>query len=76
MRIQEFWVVTKPNPGYVLNDILNRTTPRGLAQRVLGGLTPDEIHSIWLDHKGALWCAESLLEQMRRTVRACNACGL
>jgi hypothetical protein len=76
MRLHEFWLVTKPTANSTLDDILCRTTPRGFALQVRGGLMPNEVHSIWTDYSQAVWCAESLLSLKQIELRTCKECAV
>ena len=47
MKIERFWVVTKPGPVSVLADVCFETDAKGLCRQVLGGLGENEIHALY-----------------------------
>lgn len=53
MKIEKFWVVTKPGPVSELGDICFETDAKGLALQFRGGLKEDDIHAMFTDHKEA-----------------------
>jgi hypothetical protein len=58
---KEFWVVTRPTPASVLEDILFQCTFGGLMRQALGGLTEDEIVGVYADEDKAKEAAAKLL---------------
>jgi len=53
MKIEKFWVVTKPGPESELGDICFETDVKGLALQFRGGLKEDDIHAFYTAHDEA-----------------------
>ena len=47
MKIDKFWVVTRPRLASELGDICFQTDAKGLALQFKGGLDPEAIHAIF-----------------------------
>lgn len=47
MRIEKFWVVTKPRSESEPGDICFETDAKGLALQFKGGLDPESIHAVY-----------------------------
>ena len=66
MRIEKFWVVTKPGLVSELGDICFETDAKGLALQFRGGLEPEEIHAIYTDHDSAEKEAKRILAAFKK----------
>lgn len=47
MRIEKFWIVTRPKGSSELGDICFQTDVKGLALQFRGGLDPEDIHAVY-----------------------------
>jgi len=47
MRIEKFWIVTKPRSESELGDVCFETDAKGLALQFKGGLDPEAIHAVY-----------------------------
>lgn len=47
MRLDKFWLVTRPRASSELADICFQTDIKGLALQFKGGLDPEEIHAVY-----------------------------
>ncbi len=47
MRLDKFWIVTRPIESSELGDICFQTDINGLALQFKGGLDPEEIHAVY-----------------------------
>ena len=61
MKIERFWVVTKPGPDSVLVDVCFETDAKGLCRQALGGLGENEIHALYTGRSEAEKEAKRLL---------------
>ena len=61
MKIEKFWVVTKPGLVSELADVCFETDAKGLALQFQGGLEPEEIHAIYTNHEEAEKEAQRIL---------------
>ena len=66
MRIEKFWVVTKPGLVSELGDICFETDAKGLALQFRGGLEPEEIHAIYTAHDEAEKEAKRILAAFKK----------
>lgn len=62
MKIEKFWIVTKPTKVSTLGDILFKSDVHGLQLQFLGGLKSENIHGIYTDEAEAKQEAEKLLQ--------------
>ncbi len=61
---QPFWVVTKPTPRSVMEDICNESSFGRLYLQFLGGLRYSQIHGIYTSHAEAEREAQKLLTEI------------
>jgi len=61
MEIKEFWVVTKPTPFSVLQDVCFQSDWKGIILQSKGGLNPDEVMAVFDNQIEAVNLAEELL---------------
>ena len=66
MKIEKFWVVTKPGLVSELADVCFETDAKGLALQFRGGLEPDEIHAIYTVHDEADKEAKRILAAFKK----------
>ncbi len=66
MKIEKFWVVTKPGLVSELADVCFETDAKGLALQFRGGLEPEEIQAIYTDHEEAEKEAKRILAAFKR----------
>ena len=66
MKIEKFWVVTKPGLVSELADVCFETDAKGLALQFRGGLEPEEIHAIYTDHSEAEKEAKRILDAFKK----------
>lgn len=66
MRIEKFWVVTKPGLVSELADICFETDAKGLALQFRGGLEPEEVHAIYTDREEAEKEAKRILVAFKK----------
>lgn len=63
MKISVLWVVEFPKAKSTITDILTRTTIRGFALQIKGGLCASDIHSVWTDEAEGIEVANMLLRR-------------
>lgn len=68
MKIEKFWVVTKPKPESGLSDVCFETDAKGLVRQVRGGLAEDEIHAIYNKRTEAEKEGKRMLRAYRRRI--------
>lgn len=61
MKIERFWVVTRPGLESVLADVCFETDAKGLCRQVLGGLGENDIHAFYMGRGEAEKEAKRLL---------------
>lgn len=66
MKIEKFWVVTRPHPSSEFTDICFETDAKGLALQFKGGLDPEEIHAIYTACNEAQREAERILTAFKK----------
>jgi hypothetical protein len=66
MKIEKFWVVTKPGPESELGDICFETDVKGLALQFRGGLKEEDIHALYTTHVEAEKAAERMLAAAKK----------
>ncbi len=66
MKIEKFWMVTKPGPVSELGDICFETDAKGLALQFRGGLKEEDIHAIYTDHKEAEKEAKRIMDAFKK----------
>ena len=66
MKIDKFWVVTKPCPVSELGDICFETDAKGLALQFRGGLEEDEIHALYTSRNEAEKEAKRILAAFKK----------
>jgi len=47
MKLDKFWVVTRPQPLSELGDVCFEIDAKGLALQYKGGLDPEDIHAVY-----------------------------
>ena len=53
MKIERFWIVTRPGPESVLADVCFETDAKGLCRQVMGGLGENDIHALYTGRREA-----------------------
>lgn len=66
MKIEKFWIVTKPGLVSELGDICFETDAKGLALQFRGGLESEEIHAIYTDNDEAEEEAKRILAAFKK----------
>ena len=61
MKIDKFWVVTRPGPKSLLVDIVFETDVLGLSRQFRGGLDPADIVALYTSEMEALNAGHDLL---------------
>lgn len=61
MRIDKFWIVTRPKGSSELSDICFQTDIKGLALQFKGGLDPEEILAVYTAMNEAQRAADRIL---------------
>ena len=62
MKIEKFWIVTKPTAVSTMQDICFQSDIHGLQLQFLGGLKSENIHGIYTKEAEAKQEAEKLLQ--------------
>ena len=63
MKINKFWIATKPTPDSELGDICFETDIKGLEFQFKGGLTAAEIEGVYTEKWEARMLAEILMQE-------------
>ena len=66
MRIEKFWVVTKPGLVSELGDICFETDAKGFALQFRGGLKEEDILALYTTHVEAEKVAERILAAAKK----------
>lgn len=66
MRIEKFWVVTKPGLVSEIGDICFETDAKGLALQFRGGLEAEDIHAIYTGQDEAEKEAKRILAAFKK----------
>lgn len=66
MKIEKFWVVTRPHRLSEISDVCFDTDAKGLALQFKGGLDPEEIHAVYTAMNEAQREAERILTAFKK----------
>ena len=66
MKIEKFWVVTKPGLVSELGDICFKTDAKGLTLQFRGGLKEDDIHALYTGRDEAEQEAKRILAAFKK----------
>lgn len=75
MKIEHFWVVTKPSPNDTQPDILFQSTIQGMQNQFAGGLKGNEILGIWTTKAEAQKVASEALSRTNKPLSIQNLAG-
>lgn len=66
MKIEKFWVVTRPQSSSEISDVCFQTDIKGLALQFNGGLDPEEIHAVYTAMNEAQREADRILAAFKK----------